>query len=113
MVEEPTASDPKGSPTDAASADDDPQVGQTAGDPDKAMADAIAIASPTALETGEAVNWSSGSRHGYVVVSAQQERGGRPCRNAYWTLITPNNQIQGPTTEWCNQDGRWVARDRP
>ncbi len=78
---------------------------------DTAMTAAIAAATPTALDSGQPASWKAGGRHGYVVVSAAQDQRGRRCRNAYWTLITDNNQIQGPSKLWCKDDGEeWTER---
>jgi len=73
--------------------------------------EAISAATPAALESGETTTWQVGSQHGYILVSAPRERGGKTCRNASWTMITPNNQIQGPSKEWCKgSGGGWKDR---
>jgi surface antigen len=72
---------------------------------------AISAATPAALESGETTTWHAGSQHGYILVSAAQERAGKSCRNASWTVITAHNQIQGPFKEWCKgSDGAWKER---
>ena len=76
-----------------------------AGNCDQEMRDAIAAATPGALESGDAVQWAGGGRHGYIVVSAPIQAGTKACRNAYWTITTPNNQIQGPAERWCKAEG--------
>lgn len=82
-----------------------------AGNSDAEMADAIQQATPGALEDGETVTWQGGDRHGYIVVSEPQQRGSKVCRNARWTMITANNQIQGPSAQWCTTDGgSWVKQ---
>ncbi len=83
-----------------------PKVGDTPN-----VDDAIHAATPAALESGETTAWNAGSQHGYILVSASQERGGKNCRNASWTVITAHNQIQGPFKEWCKgSDGGWKER---
>jgi len=95
-----------------APASDEPAPPQRfVGNSDGEMAEAIQAATPGALDRGEAAPWNGGDRHGYIVVSAPQQRGGKVCRNAYWTMITANNQIQGPSAEWCKADGgSWVKQ---
>lgn len=91
---------------------DEPALPQRfVGNSDKEMTDAIQDATPIALDSGETAPWNGGDRHGYVVVSGPRQRGSKVCRNAYWTMITANNQIQGPSAEWCKADGgSWVKQ---
>lgn len=83
------------------------------GNGDAEMTAAIEDATLGALDRGETATWIGGDRHGYILVSEPRQHGRAVCRNAYWTIISVSNQIQGPPVEWCKtNDGPWVKQHR-